>query len=77
MPQISLYVDNDTMQRVTRAARGEKKSISRWVRERVVREAGGAWPAEYAERVIGSLRGVDLDPPRSLSRRHNAPRELL
>jgi hypothetical protein len=77
MPQVSLYLDKDTMRRVTRAARDERVSISRWVRERVVRETGPRWPASYEDQVLGSLRDETLDRPPPLKRAHNSKRAKL
>jgi hypothetical protein len=77
MPQISLYVDKETMRKITSSARREKKSVSSWVRERVVRESRSQWPEGYFERVFGFLKDSDLEVPPPLDPRHNAPRERM
>lgn len=77
MPQISLYVDKETMKRITRSARRDKKSVSAWVREHVVRESRGDWPDGFFDRIVGSARDTDLSEPPPLDPKHNAPRERL
>lgn len=69
MPQISLYVDDDVMDMLRTAARGQGVSISKYVSGLIVGKAeSGGWPEGYREEVYGSLHedmrtddgGIDL-----------------
>ncbi len=77
MPQVSLYLDRDAMKRVAREASRSGKSLSGWVRDRVLREPATAWPAGYFDRIPGSLADSGLRRPAALASRHNTPREQL
>lgn len=54
MPQISLYVNRDLLNRVQAAAKKDGMSVSHWVARRLSRELDGGWPEGY-ERLFGSL----------------------
>lgn len=57
MPQLSLYIDDETLSRIEAAAKINKTSISKWVSERLKESLAKSWPENY-----GSLFGsVDDD----------------
>lgn len=62
MPQISLYIDKESLKRITAAAKRDKKSVSAWARERLVREPRAAWPEDLLN-TYGSLKDSDLQRP--------------
>ena len=62
MPQISLYIDKESLKRITAAAKREKKSVSAWARERLVREPRAAWPEELLH-TYGSLKDSAIERP--------------
>ena len=62
MPQISLYMDRASLDRITAAARREKKSVSAWARDRLVRETRAEWPAEFLS-ALGAIREGELRRP--------------
>lgn len=76
MPQISLYVDKETMKRITRSAKREKKSVSAWVREHVVRETRPEWPQSFLD-TFGSLKDSDLKRPLQPSLKDDGKRNPL
>lgn len=47
MPQISLYVDSDTLSKIEQCARMENKSISKWVTTRLKESLTNKWPENY------------------------------
>ncbi len=55
MPQISLYIDEQTFQKVQRAAAGEQKSLSRWVVERIKTNVDPVYPPGF-EKLFGSVK---------------------
>lgn len=57
MPQLSLYIDEETLSKIETAAKINKTSISKWVSERLKESLSNSWPENY-----GSLFGsVDDD----------------
>ena len=56
MPQLSLYLDDDTMETLRAAARGEGVSMSKYA-SGLIRERArfGGWPQGYWEDVYGCL----------------------
>jgi hypothetical protein len=74
MPQISLYMDRASLDRITAAARREKKSVSAWARDRLVRETRAEWP-ESLVATFGALRGSALQRPPQPRLRDDVPRK--
>ncbi len=58
MPQITLYLDNETESKMKEAARDEGISMSRWVAKTIRERTSNSWP----ESVL-SLEGVWTDFP--------------
>ena len=66
MPQLSLYVDDSTMETLRISARGEGVSMSRYASNLIRNRAqSGNWPQGYWENIYGCLYGEscfdDLD----------------
>jgi hypothetical protein len=49
MAQITIYLDDDAMRKVKRAARGARESVSAWLSGLADRELESKWPAELRE----------------------------
>lgn len=49
MPQITLYVDEETRKMIERAAESSGLSQSRWVVEVIHRQVSGVWPLSFLE----------------------------
>lgn len=62
MAQLTIYIDDETRQRIEAAAAREKISVSRWVKERLSQAVEHRWPTNYFD-VFGSLSGTDLSRP--------------
>lgn len=58
MPQITLYLDNETESKMKEAARDEGISMSRWVAKTIRERTSNSWP----ESVL-SLEGAWTDFP--------------
>jgi hypothetical protein len=56
MPQLSLYIDADILNKVEAAAKIDNKSISKWVSERLREAFEDKWPENYK-----SLFGCSLN----------------
>ena len=60
MPQLNLYVDDELMERIRRAADTAELSISRYVAQLVRREIENEWPENFFEEVLGGWQGEPL-----------------
>ncbi len=76
MPQVSIYVDEDLLKKIERAAKKEHASISKWVQEKLRRALEDTWPKGYFE-LFGSLADTDFERPPQPSLADDAPREQL
>jgi hypothetical protein len=54
MPQLSLYIDEETLSKIETAAKINKTSISKWVSERLKESLANSWPENY-ESLFGSV----------------------
>lgn len=62
MAQLTIYLDDETRDRIEKAARDAETSVSSWVKERLVRTLDTEWPEGYFE-LFGTLADVDLERP--------------
>lgn len=62
MPQLSLYIDAETLNKLEVAAKIDRTSVSKWVTERLKEDLIHNWPSNY-QSLFGSIRdesfGVD------------------
>lgn len=54
MPQLSLYIDKETLSKIEAAAKINHISISKWVSERLRESLANHWPNQY-ETLFGSI----------------------
>ncbi|MFW5712036.1 MAG: hypothetical protein ACOC2P_02280 [Spirochaetota bacterium] len=76
MPQISLYIDDETLEKVKTAASREQVSISKWVAERIRLEVAPEYPEGY-ERLFGSIDDETFTEPEEISPALDSWRESL
>jgi hypothetical protein len=76
MPQISLYIDEETLRKVEIAAKREHVSISKWVSEQIRSKVDPVYPKGFEE-LFGSVHGDDLNRPVQESFSHDASRETF
>ncbi|MDR3336292.1 MAG: hypothetical protein LBT16_03710 [Treponema sp.] len=62
MPQISLYIDEDTLQNVEKRAKQENISVSKWVGERIKKSIHDEYPEGFFE-LFGSLKNTPFERP--------------
>lgn len=76
MPQVTLYLDEETDRKMRKAARAAGLSRSRWAAEAIRRKLGDTWPPEFM-----SLAGAWADFPSAEEIRKttgsDTPRESL
>jgi len=73
MPQLSLYVDADTLTKIEKAAKIDHKSISKWVSIRLKNILPNSWPDNYGK-LFGSLSDDDLPEIKQLSFKNDGTR---
>lgn len=76
MPQISLYIDEKTLQRAKDAAARRNTSISRWVTELIRSRVQPVYPEGFEE-LFGSIQDESFREPPDLSTSSDIPRESL
>ncbi len=54
MPQLSLYLDDETLKKVEKAAKLENTSISKWVTRKLKEHLENDWPNNYSS-LFGSI----------------------
>ncbi len=54
MPQLSLYIDAETLAKIETAAKINNTSISKWVTERLKESLTMSWPENY-QYLFGSI----------------------
>lgn len=62
MSQLTIYLDEETLKRVRKAARSEKRSVSEWTRGKMLEGLKTGWPDGYFE-LFGSLRDENFHRP--------------
>ncbi len=62
MPQISLYVDKETLKMIQEAANAAKTSISNWVVTQLREKLDSSYPEGYQE-LFGSIEDRDVKEP--------------
>ena len=55
MPQLSIYLDAETIKKIEKAAEIENTSISKWVSVRLTGHLENRWPVNYGS-LFGSIK---------------------
>ena len=76
MPQLSLYIDEKTLKKITVAAKIEKLSISKFVVKRLNESMHDSWPDNF-DKIFGSITDDSFDVVDSLKIGNDASREAL
>lgn len=76
MPQISLYIDSDTLKKVESAARRRHISISKWVAEQIRAKVEPVYPEGF-ETLFGSVGDGTFQRPAQPRFDHDTSRESL
>ncbi len=71
MPQVTLYLDDETQARMKAAAKAAGVSQSRWLAEVVRLKTASEWPAEVVE-----LAGTWRDAPTAEALRRSKARDV-
>ncbi|OQA96723.1 MAG: hypothetical protein BWY23_01897 [Spirochaetes bacterium ADurb.Bin218] len=75
MPQISLYIDKDTLAKIEKAAAKERLSISKWVGNNIRKIIKEDYPEGYFD-LFGSITDKSFEI-KNLSFDHDSKRESL
>lgn len=74
MPQISLYVDEETLEKVENAAAREDKSISKWVVEQLKAKLDPVYPKNF-EQLFGSVNDSSFTRPEEIPYQNDVERD--
>ena len=76
MPQLSLYIDEDTLHKLEAAAKLENVSISKYVVQRLNEAMSSSWPQSY-EKLFGSIQDESFQIDRQVDFSADSARESL
>lgn len=76
MPQISLYIDEKTLEKVENAAKRQHTSISKWVAEQIRTRVEPAYPVDF-EALFGSINDDTFMEPTEISFGSDSEREEM
>ena len=76
MAQLTIYLDDESIHKISEAAARENSSVSRWVKSRLLTALETQWPSGYFD-VFGSLLDADLERPNQPDTNRDAHRESL
>jgi len=76
MPQISLYIDEETLRKVENAAKRQHLSISKWVSEQIRSKIDPVYPDGY-EDLYGSVEESEIRRPAEVGFEEDSRREVL
>jgi hypothetical protein len=76
MPQISLYIDKETLSKIEKAAEKEHTSISKWVGKNIKKVIKDDYPLGYFE-LFGSISDDTFQSPSKNSFNNDFKREQL
>ena len=76
MPQLSLYLDEQTLKRVQEAARLSDTSVSKWVAGQLKARLHHEWPGGYFD-LFGSVQDDAFKRPAAPRVRDDVTRESL
>jgi hypothetical protein len=62
MAQLTIYLDDEILEKVKRGAQMEGASVSKWVRRRLEEDFEEEWPAGYFD-LLGKLDSTDFKRP--------------
>jgi hypothetical protein len=66
MPQVSLYIDKDTLEKIEKVAQKSHISISKWVGNNLKRLVKDDYPDDFFG-LFGAIRDASFDKPANLS----------
>ena len=76
MPQLSLYIDENTLEKIVLAAKIEKISISKLVVKKLKESFHDKWPNNY-DKLFGSITDKTFDTVEKLNFDNDITREEL
>lgn len=76
MPQLSLYIDKETMKKLENIAKIENVSLSKWVGSVIQNALKNNYPPNYFE-LFGSVNDDTLKEPEELYNSSDAEREEI
>lgn len=76
MPQISLYIDQETLEKAEKAAEAEKLSLSKWTIKQIKKSLQTSYPEDF-QNLYGSIQDETFTIPERESTDADATGEAL
>jgi hypothetical protein len=74
MPQISLYLDENILQKIERRAKQDNTSVSDWVGKQIEKSVINEYPSGFFD-LFGALKDISLERPPQGSFEEDCSRE--
>ncbi|MDR1893860.1 MAG: hypothetical protein LBQ61_04105 [Spirochaetales bacterium] len=74
MPQISLYIDENTLKKVEKRAKQAHTSVSKWVGNSIKKSINDEYPEDFLE-LFGALKDIPFKRPPQGIFADDSPRE--
>ncbi|MBF0546392.1 MAG: toxin-antitoxin system, antitoxin component [Candidatus Riflebacteria bacterium] len=76
MPQVSLYIDQETLIKIEQLAHKQGTSISKWVGNNIKKLIRNDYPDGFFQ-LFGAINDESINKPENLSFNHDAKREEI
>ena len=76
MAQLTIYMDDNTVKQIEKAAHAEHSSVSKWIKNKILQFFQKEWTADFIK-TLGILKGDELQIPEDIPCNHDQPREKL
>ena len=76
MPQLSLYIDEETLHKIEIAAKLEKLSVSKYVVQKLKHAINKSWPENF-DKLFGSITDDTFNEPQKLNFAMDIERDYL
>ncbi|MDH5718833.1 MAG: DUF6364 family protein [Spirochaetia bacterium] len=76
MAQLSLYIDDETLKKVEKAAKNQNISVSKWITSRIKNSFKTSWDENFFS-LFGSIKDESFKRPDQIESKYDAKREIL
>ena len=76
VPQISLYIDQNTLEKIEKAAKKNHASVSKWVGSNIKKFLKDDYPEDYFT-LFGSIKDDTLHRPEQIPYKNDVKREKI
>jgi len=76
MAQLTIYLPDNILKKISSLAKSESESVSSWVKNKLLSSIEDTWPENYFD-LFGSLKDSDISRPKELNFKNDSKKEVL